>query len=123
MTNPLHEQELPDLRTIDMWNEVGGGVSVIIKNFGGDPQGRQTDVDVFFGLAEAPAVGAFSPHFVTTAIPGPNQQVTLWFDNVMDAPGWVDVIVDTTQRVPESREDNNVTSRELAFVAQLGRDD
>jgi hypothetical protein len=92
----------------------GGNPVVRVRVKQGGTVRSRAWVDVFNGLAAAPTIGTYSSLFRMTGWINPEGTEDLYFE-IAAPPGgrWIDVLLDTTQTVPEQNETNNVGS---AFV-------
>lgn len=89
-------------------------VEVTIRNSG--VYSAHAWVDVFTGLSASPSYGDLSSIYRDSGVLAPAESKTLWFEINNDfGSGWVDVILDTTQSVPELDEGNNTGWGKLSF--------
>lgn len=111
---PLPDLKIEGISTVILGTD-GCVLEILVKNFGSGAVVSSFDVDVFFDLSAAPAIGDLSDHYVTHTVSSaspirPGDVVMVRVPIPASVSGMtlnVSALVDSTRTVDESNEGNN----------------
>lgn len=97
------------VRVYDTTGPAEACILVTVKNVGSKSAGKFS-LDLFLDPTKAPVVGDVSSRYTVISSLAGNATLTVLFSGVPFPEDWIDLVVDTEQKVSEYRESNNLRS-------------